>query len=155
MNQVFKLTLALIIGIVALSFQSCGNKEKDEPDSPLATTIDFSKRSAIVGKWFQTERLWDDGTTTKSEDRSMIFKSDGTFEYHWGDGGISSANGTYTYTPISKNNGVAMAESSKGGKYVFTFENYKDYRYKVSIQQPKLSGVVDIDAVCIFGMTEQ
>lgn len=155
MIQFLKFTIALVIGIVAIGFQSCGSDDKDEPEAPVSTNIDFSKSSAIVGKWFQTERLWDDGTITKSEDRSIVFNADGTFEYHWGDGGISSAKGIYTYTPQSKNKGVANGESTSGGKYTFTFENYKDYRYKVSIQQPKLSGVVDGDAVCIFGMTSK
>lgn len=151
MKQLIKFTIALILGIVGVGFQSCGSNE-DEPEIPTSTTIDFSNPNAIIGKWFQTEIMWEDGTTTKSEDRTILFNADGTFEYRWGTGGIYSAKGTFSYTSQSKNKGVALGESTSGGKYSFTFENYKDYRYKVFIQQPKLAGVVDIDVVCIFGM---
>lgn len=142
----------LIIGVISFGFQSCGGDDKDEPSATIETVINFSKPNAIIGKWFQTKILWEDGSTTKSEDRSIIFKANGTFEYHWGDGGIYSASGTYTYTPLSKDKGVAHG---KGGAYTFTFENYEDFRYKVSIEQPKLSGIVDINAVCIFGMISE
>lgn len=141
----------LMVAMFVIALPSCGGD--DDPDEPAATTINFSKSDAIVGKWFQTERYWEDGTTTKSEDRTIIFNADGTFEYHWGTGGINTVKGTYTYTPQSKDKGIANAESTNGGRYAFTFENYKDYRYKVSIQQPQMAGI-DLDAVCIFGMMD-
>lgn len=45
MNQFLKLTIALIIGVVALGFQSCGNDD-DEPDAKIKVT-----QSEIQGTW--------------------------------------------------------------------------------------------------------
>lgn len=46
MKQFLKLTLALILGVVALGFQSCGSDD-DEPDAP----INYNKIDNIIGEW--------------------------------------------------------------------------------------------------------
>ena len=154
MEKLLKMTIALIMGLGLFGFQSCGNDDKED-NEPFQTSLDFSKKDAVIGKWFQTLLMAEDGSTTKSEDRIIIFNSDGSFEYWWGTGSIYHASGTYSYSPESKDRGIAYGTSSSGGEFTFTFENYQDYRYKVSIHQPPLSGVVNVDAVGIFGKTDK
>lgn len=45
MKQFLKLTIALILGVVALGFQSCGSDD-DEPDAKIKVT-----QTEIQGKW--------------------------------------------------------------------------------------------------------
>lgn len=49
MKTITKLTLALIMGIFAIGFQSCGSDDKDEPKSKVYPTA-----SEIQGEWSGT-----------------------------------------------------------------------------------------------------
>lgn len=49
MKSIIKLTLALMLGIFAFGFQSCGSDDKDEPVSK-----NYATSSEIQGKWSGT-----------------------------------------------------------------------------------------------------
>lgn len=132
----------LMVAIATLIMPSCGsgddNKKEDEPK---ATNIDFSKKDAIVGKWFETESMSDyDGTFSKSDDIEITFRPDGSFDMYYGYKGSLHAKGTYTYTPKDKNNGSAVG-MSEGLKFNFTFSNYKEFRYKIVVDYDNIYGI--------------
>lgn len=137
MKQILKLTFAVMMAMIAVGLQSCGDDK--EEDEPTATTIDFSKVDNIIGTWYQVSRIDSYGTIHDANSITFIIKADGTFDYYFGEGGIYHVSGTYEYYPQSNDKGIILGEKVVDGVtncYTFTLESYSEYRYKVRIQQP-------------------
>ena len=148
---IFQTVLMAFFAITMIpGFQSCKN-DKDEPDEPTTSTIDFSKSNAIVGTWQQTDRIADDGDTTSDKDNKIVFYSNGTFTFKYGDGGIFKSEGTYTYQSISKDKGIAKGVSDESQRnFTFTIESYSEYRYKITIVRPNMTGTSEITEIGLY-----
>ncbi len=71
MKQFIKFTIALIMGIVTLGFQSCGSDD-DEPTKPT----DYHKVESIIGEWsFQAEL--ENGKEVSCDQFTMDFNTSG------------------------------------------------------------------------------
>lgn len=123
MKQFIKLTIALIIGVVALGFQSCGSDD-DEPQVP----IDYNKIENVVGEWScQAELI--DGKEKGCDQFVFDFQTDGkvTAQYAF----AYTRSGSYTF-----NNGTVVctfknAYSEGNATVTMTFSEYNQGRAKV------------------------
>lgn len=113
MKQFLKLAIALIIGVVALGFQSCGSDD-DEPDAKIKVT-----QSEIQGTWHNAAY----GTF-----HHMTFKGN---EYSYSRMDVRTSNieymehGTYTLsgTEISFKSNIGSSQIGGTGKCEIYWEN--------------------------------
>lgn len=121
MKQFIRITIALVMGIIAFGFQSCGNDEKDEPESKVyATAVE------IQGSWhgtlngFYYRFTFDDDNYTYAQmsisGSEIVNRSSGTFsisghkilfsggknEVPWSDEEIYWSNSMKNYLQIGK-----------------------------------------------------
>lgn len=101
MEKFLKLTIALVLGIVAFGFQSCGSDDKDEPKAP----INYNKVENIIGEWSCQYELVK-GEEVSCDGFTFDFNADGKVVTHYSFSYTRS--GTYTF---------------KDGTVVCTFKN--------------------------------
>ncbi|MCX4279334.1 hypothetical protein [Muribaculum sp.] len=124
MKHYLKFAIALILGIVAISFQSCGGDDKNEPDIP----VDYNKVESIIGKWSCQAEL-KNGKEVSCDQFTVDFNANGTITANYSFSVTRS--GSYTFS-----NGTAVCTFhntySEGDVTVtMKFSEYNQGRAKV------------------------
>lgn len=123
MKQFIKFTIALIMGIVTLGFQSCGSDD-DEPTKPT----DYNKVESIIGEWSCQAEL-ENGKEVSCDQFTMDFNTSGKVVAHYSS--AFTRSGSYTF-----NNGTVVCtfkNAYSDGEAIVTmkFSDYNQGRAKV------------------------
>lgn len=124
MKQFIKFAIALMIGIIAFGFQSCGKDDKDEPETP----VNYNKVESIIGEWSCQAELVN-GKEVSCDQFSLDFQADGKVVAHYSFSVTRS--GSYTF-----NNGTVVstfkgAYSESKTTVTMSFTEYSQGRAKV------------------------
>lgn len=123
MKQFLKLTIALIMGVVALGFQSCGSDD-DEPDAP----INYNKIDNIIGEWSCQAELKDGKEVSCDQ-----------FTFNFDTGGSVMAQYAFAFTSVGTyvfNNGTMVCtftnpNTKSTATVTMIFSEYNQGRAKV------------------------
>lgn len=123
MKQFLKLTIILILGVIALGFQSCGSNE-DEPPTP----IDYNKIDNILGEWSCQAEL-KDGRESSCDEFTFNFLADKTVKAHYDF--AYSRTGTYTFNQGCVTCTFSNSVLQSTAIVTMTFSEYNQGRAKV------------------------
>ena len=124
MKQIIKFMIALVMGILAFGFQSCGKDDKNEPKTP----VNYNKVESIIGEWSCQAELVN-GKEVSCDQFSLDFQAGGKVVAYYSFSVTRSGSYTFNSGTVVCTFNSAFSESKT--TVTMSFSEYSQGRAKV------------------------